>query len=855
VVPALLLLTARHLVVHDPPRILGWRLLHDETLAARAAFLGPLLPRPSGDLDRDPIALALAAIAVALAFAYLVAVLAHARVRTRLALLAAAATALVVLPTMAFIGMGVVTGRPYGQDGGVVQLPLAIDRILSGQSPHGADYSDSMLGRQARVSDFWADHGGNPILRHHAYLPGTHLLMIPFVPISRALLGAFDPRLATIVAFMAAGLLAFRLSPRADLGLAAAAAVWVSPLVYWQQIFGANDVLAAALLLGAAHLARSGRGHWAAAVLGLACATKQLAWPFAPFLLAHLSGARALPDLVRSPARARLLRAAAIAGAVFVAVVAPVAALDFRAFWGDIVVFNIGLAGGDNYPLGGTPGLGFANLLVYFGAVTSLRDHVPLGASYVLLAPLGLWLLSVQLRRGTVADALAAGSAALLLSLYVSRVVHPNYLILAAVLLPAALAAGAAITVDAVVGGLLLLMTAVEVAEGQVFAAVWADAAAARWPAARDGLAALAPRAGTDLTLDPLGLLLSALASACGIALVLAGAVGARRRWRAGIMAAALIVLVAAPAAIVVKAGQLDGTPRVQDGWALTVWPRPPRTPPPRLREAWSQSFRRDPPRAIAAANVPPGAPAVASALWALGVKDPRGLGVLAVAGAAVLLAMLVPAEAALVVAGALLMPAAVIGTVVGSGDVVLLALVLGASALAMCGYRSAGGLTLGLSAGLYTRALPSVPLLSQAGVDPPAATMRGRMLRAALAGLALACAAGLAAGGAPDAPVLGPGLGLSNLRLYAGAEPGVPDIVGPALVGAAAVAAILAARTGVGMNTGWAGAAAALIAALWLAPAASPNGIVTPIALLALAALPPRRPPEPGIDSPGTPL
>src|SRR5262249_4185677 len=180
--------------------------------------------------------------------------------------------------------------------------------------------SDSMRGRQARVSDFWTEHGGTPILHHHAYLPGTHLLMLPFAPLSRALLGTFDPRVVTLVAFALAGVLAYRLSP-GPAGLAAAAAVWVSPLLYWQQVFGAHGVLMAALLLLVVPLARSGRAAGAAATIGLACATKQLAWPFAPFLLAHLSGARSLRDLVAPPARARLLRSVAVASVVFVVVV------------------------------------------------------------------------------------------------------------------------------------------------------------------------------------------------------------------------------------------------------------------------------------------------------------------------------------------------------------------------------------------------------------------------------------------------------------------------------------------------------------------------------------------------------
>ena len=88
--------------------------------------------------------------------------------------------------------------------------------------------------------------------------------------------------------------------------------------------------------------------------------------------------------------------------AVFLAVVAPVAALDFRAFWGDIVVYNVGLPGGDNYPLGGTPGFGFANFLIYFGRVASLRDYFPFSVFYALLIPLGLLLVRSQLRSGRV---------------------------------------------------------------------------------------------------------------------------------------------------------------------------------------------------------------------------------------------------------------------------------------------------------------------------------------------------------------------------------------------------------------------------------------------------------------------
>jgi len=771
-------------------------------LAARAAGWGPLLPRPSGALDRDPIALALAALAAGLAILYLVAALAGARPRARMALLAVAAVLLVALPTAAFVAMGAVTGRPYGQDGGVVQLPLAIDRILSGQSPYGADYSDSMLGRQARVSDFWTEHGGNPILHHHAYLPGTHLLMMPFVPLARATIGVFDPRLVTLLAFAGAGILAFRLASSPALGLAAAAAVWVSPLVYWQQIFGANDLLVAVLLLGAVHLARASRADMAAAVLGLACATKQLAWPFAPFLLAHLSGARTLGELASAPARGRLSRAAGIAAAVFLIVVAPVAALDLRAFWGDIVRYNAGLPGGDNYPLGGTPGLGFANFIVYFGAVTNLRDYVPLGGLYLLLVPIGVWLLREQLRRGGAADALVTGSAALVLSLYVSRVMHPNYLILAAVLLPAAVAGGAALTTDALIGGLALLALGVEIAEGEIFATTWADALAARWPDATGWVHALAPRAGPSLTRDPLGLLFSAIACGLGIALLVGGALRMRPRARAAVFALALVVLAVVPTWIVMTVGRLSGTPRVQDAWAAAVWPESDGARPA-LREAWSVSFRKDPPGLTPAPAPVLGARAVARAFGALGVRDPRVLALLALALVAVLIARAGPRATALDrVAASVALPPAIVGAVFGSGSLVMLALVLGAAFV----------------------------VARFAHLPPESAIARAIVVIVAIG------AAARLVGGA-SATSLGPSLGLSSLRLYAGATPGTPDLVAPVLILVGASAALVASRRGpLDAPRLLGGVAAILMIALWLAPSAAPDDVVAPIALLAIA-------------------
>jgi hypothetical protein len=783
-VPGLLLLVARDLLLFDPPRVLAWRLLHDTRLQAVPAWLAFLWPRPGGDFDRDPLALLLGALAALLALAYLAAGLAGAGRRVRAAILVTAAALLVVVPTLAFMAMGYATERPYGQDGGVVQLPLAIDRILAGESPYGADYSDSILGKQARVSDFWETRGGNPILHHHAYLPGTHLLMLPFHLTSRAALGAFDPRLVTLLGFGIAAWLAFRVAGGAERGLAAAAIVLVSPLVYWQQIFGANDVLVAALLLGAVALAGSGRVGGSAALLGLACATKQLAWPFAPFLLAHFSGARGLGELWQPPALRRMAQPALVALAVFGAVVLPVVALDPRAFWNDIVVYNVGLPGADNYPLGGTPGFGFANFLIYFGGVQSLRDHVSFTPFYLLLLPLGVLLLRGQLRAGTAAAACVTGSVALLASLYFSRVVHPNYLILAAILLPVGFLAGYRRPFVVAVVPLLLLVLAVEIAEGAVFRTAWEDALQARLPAHLHGLqAALAPRAGPELTQDPLGLLFSATAAGLALVWLSAGVLGAGRRARLALAAVALVALTIVPARTVARVGAATGVPRAQDAWYAHVTPRP-------ALEAWSQSFRRDPPGPLAGSEPRP---------W-LGTTEPRTVTMLALVVTAIVLLVTVPEAMALV----LLTPAAVTGLVFGSGDVLCLLAVLAAALLARRGrWLSAGLLVFVVVAGQWL-------VLRGAGLSPS--------------------------------------LGLANLAIYFGAEHGgwaLRVLAVLALAVSVALAPRLAARP---EPERWAAVAALLLAALWLLPGATAHDLATPLALLGLAAAK-----SPTFDSPPT--
>lgn len=836
VVPILLIAIARELFLHDPMRVLAWRLLHGELAAP--AWLSFLLPAPSGAVDRDPIASLLGSLALLLAVVY-AALASRLSVRARAGLLGAAATLVVVVPTVGLVAMGLSTGRPYGQDGGVVQLPLAIDRLLAGETPYGADYSDSMLGKQARVSAFWRDYGGNPILRHHAYLPGTHLLTAPAYVLSRGVLGAFDARFVTLLAYLATAFLAYRFVRGGGVGLTAAAVVLVNPLVWWHQVFGANDLLVAGIVLAAVWAADRDRRVLAGALLGLACATKQLAWPYAPFLAAQLMGARSFADLLRADAWRRAARPLAAAAVVFAAIIVPVLLLDPAAMYGDIVAYNVGLAGGDAYPLGGTPGFGAANFAIYFGAVSSLKDHVSFLPFYALLVPLGLLLLRRQMREGDAAAVLVAGSVALVASLYFSRVVHPNYLVFAAVLLPIGCLARRRDAALAAVP-LSLLALAVEYAQNELLRTTWEQAVAY---GAAGIFGAFGPRSA--LSPDPLGLAVSA--SIAGVAvLVLCGfSLVEHRRVRLALVAAALVVGIALPTAVVVAVGSATadaGAPRRgQDVWlgeALEADEADEPAPlvgdaPVRAKEAWSTSFRLDPPAPLVAIPTP-GGQLTARALGLAGLADPRWLTLAVSLALAVLLARRTH-DPAVALAAAIGAPPAAVGIAFASPALLALGGVLGALVLARAVRPFAGGVALGAA----TVAVPFACFAAPLGLS----RSRGRALYW-LGGLAAGLAATLVAALSGDVlslvvgsvpGVAGTGLGLGPLVAYQGAESSaIAAGLSWVLPAAVLVAAAIRWRRPPSAHA----LGTALLAGLWSLLDASPHALMVPLALFAIGAV-----------------
>jgi hypothetical protein len=384
------------------------------------------IPAPGVALIDDPVYALLAGLAVGLSLAYAALSLAlpHGTLRrwTKALCFAGCLFALLVVPTALDIALTSWHGRGWhGHDGGVVQTDLATDFVLQGSNPYEKDYTGTDLARAASAS-YWHHHGGNPALYHFPYLPLSFLLPIPLRPLLRALFGYYDARMLYLLCF--AGAIACSAALRGRHRAALAASVAFCPLLVPFLIEGRNEVLVLLPLLAMALFLQREQPRAAMLMWGIACSTKQFAWVFAPLLLAWFLGRARAGG--RPPWRA--LRPLWWAALPVVVLVGPFVAWDAGAFWEDAVQFMSGSTG-HPYPFGGTPGLGFANLLLYFGRVHSLQQAYSFWPWQLLFgAPLLLVLGWSLLRKPDWRVVVGGGALLGAAFLFGSRVLHVNYL-------------------------------------------------------------------------------------------------------------------------------------------------------------------------------------------------------------------------------------------------------------------------------------------------------------------------------------------------------------------------------------------------------------------------------------------
>jgi hypothetical protein len=250
-------------------------------------------------------------------------------------------------------------------------------------------------------------------------------------------------------------------------------------------------------------------------------------------------------------------------------------------------------------------------------------------------------------------------------------------------------------------------------------------------------------------------------------------------------VAAILVLGVAAPTLLVTGIGEATGLKRTQEPWAvqapidaarLSRLESPHRAPSlaPLGREAWSESFRLDPPRLLAADAplVPPGTALLDLPLRPFRIDDGRLLSLLALALSAALLLRL--AEERALVLGLLVVAPFAVGVMFGSPVPVALSLLLAAAALARRERDLGAGLLAGAACACSHELVLAAPFVLVGALTPTRASR-------ALAGLAAGYAALVVPVAVLDpsaymafarAPVpFGAGVGIANVFYWRGLE------------------------------------------------------------------------------------
>lgn len=352
------------------------------------------------------------------------------RWRSLLALLLIAIN--VLLPTAYFIGNRLAVGVTAEN---VIDWPLQIEAgsrlLLEGRSPYGVDYSFSEM----RAWSIDANFPDNPAVRHAIHLPVNFMLGIVSMSLWQPLAGWYDARLLLIAAYCVVLLLAPRLTRRWEEGHALQIGLALNPLLVETFVLGLSDYLLLAWLVLLLVLRQRGHARAAAAVLGLAIATRQFSWLLAPvYLSAEWFGLPALPWRERVTLLLRRLWPLPLVVAV---TILPFFLANPRGFYEDVIAFGSGGIA-DAYPIGGPHTYGLSAVVLAYGWAADQNAQFPF--SLIQLAatlPLIGYAAWSQRRHNTLRRMLLSYVMILAVFLFTGRFMHTNYVgfIFAALLL------------------------------------------------------------------------------------------------------------------------------------------------------------------------------------------------------------------------------------------------------------------------------------------------------------------------------------------------------------------------------------------------------------------------------------
>jgi hypothetical protein len=172
-------------------------------------------------------------------------------------------------------------------DGGVLQTEAAIKFMLAGVSPYSADYSktEMSLGMDS-TPQLWKSMGfeHNPAYDFYPYPPGMLVLSAPFYLVFDTLFGWYDQRIIYLLFVVLLFWIGLRLANSEEQRSPLVAFIVLNPFLAVFLPTGRNDIVCLTLVLGVVLAIKRERILWTAILLALACASKQYAWFFVPFV-------------------------------------------------------------------------------------------------------------------------------------------------------------------------------------------------------------------------------------------------------------------------------------------------------------------------------------------------------------------------------------------------------------------------------------------------------------------------------------------------------------------------------------------------------------------------------------------
>lgn len=323
----------------------------------------------------------------------------------------------VIIPTVCKI---YIFPKFYAHDGGVLQVEEAVKFLLNGKNPYSQNYKDTIL-------KFYSWGRYNPALWFYVYLPGSFLISCPFYVIFNSLFGWYDQRVLYLLVFFLGFFILYRFTPKFTSRLNIFILWGLNPfLVKWLQK-GSIDVLVLFFVIGSLYFLKIKRFLWAGVFLGIALGIRQNVWFILPFYLVFL-GFQYKERKFSGDIFINLLKRTWSMWLVVIVLFLPFLVWDFKGFISSVILYPSGKTN-PTYPIGGTPGIGFGNVVLFLQKVKSIYSYFPFWIfqimSILLVVPL---LINIQLRKNTL-DILILNFAVIsLVIFFFSRYFHINHL-------------------------------------------------------------------------------------------------------------------------------------------------------------------------------------------------------------------------------------------------------------------------------------------------------------------------------------------------------------------------------------------------------------------------------------------